>query len=128
MTALKDQRIAALENENDELRERVRQLEIEVFGAGTWHCPVEFRLTPSEQKILTALVARERCSKEFLHLSTAKPGEHPEAALKIIDVWVCRIRKKIEPFGLGIQTLWGTGYTLSDADRACLLSWQDMAA
>jgi DNA-binding response OmpR family regulator len=34
--------------------------------------------------------------------------EEPE--VKIIDVFICKIRKKIDPLGLQIQTIWGRGY------------------
>lgn len=35
-------------------------------------------------------------------------GEVPE--IKIIDVFICHLRKKLAPLGLEIQTLWGHGY------------------
>lgn len=38
------------------------------------------------------------------------PDKEPE--LKIIDVYVCKIRKKIEPIGVRIDTIWGKGYAL----------------
>lgn len=39
-------------------------------------------------------------------------GEMPE--IKIIDVFVCKLRKKLEPLGLYIGTIWGRGYYLHD--------------
>lgn len=127
MTDLDKQHIDALERENDVLRERIRLLEAEIMGTD-WHCPLEFGLTPAEQRILAALVARERCTKEFLLLATARPGTEPDTEIKIVDVFVCKARKKLAPFGIEILTLWGSGYALSDATRNHLRDWKDRAA
>ncbi|MER9912667.1 winged helix-turn-helix domain-containing protein [Mesorhizobium sp. M0050] len=35
-----------------------------------------------------------------------------EPELKIIDVFVCKLRKKLKPLGVEIQTVWGQGYRL----------------
>ncbi len=39
------------------------------------------------------------------------PDQEPE--LKIIDVFICKIRKKLDPLGVRIDTLWGKGYALA---------------
>lgn len=41
-----------------------------------------------------------------------------ETELKIVDVLICKVRKKIEPLGLVITNTWGVGYTLSKAPAA----------
>lgn len=122
MSELLRERIDRLEIENDELRERVAELE-EILFATDWHCPIEFRLTGSEAAILAAMLRRERCSKEFLHMATARPGEEKDTELKIIDVWICKMRKKLEPFGIEIVTLWGQGYCLTPASKERLNNW-----
>lgn len=38
-------------------------------------------------------------------------GEEPE--IKIIDVYICKMRKKLDPIGVRIDTLWGKGYALA---------------
>lgn len=38
-------------------------------------------------------------------------GEEPEP--KIVDVLVCKIRAKIKPLGVSIETHWGRGYSIS---------------
>lgn len=35
-------------------------------------------------------------------------GEEPE--IKIIDVWICKMRRKLRRLGVEIDTVWGTGY------------------
>lgn len=92
---------------------------IEVFGA-----PVS--LTGKEYKILELLILRRgvTITKEMFldHLYSL---DEPEA--KIIDVFMCKIRKKLRLLGLKhdyIQTMWGRGYVLCDppvtSDHSCL--------
>lgn len=123
MSELLRRRIEALEAENDTLRMRVDQLEAEQLGV-SWHCPIEFRLTPAEAAILAALVAREWCSKEFLHMATARPGEEKDTEIKIVDVFICKMRRKLFGFGIDIVTLWGAGYMLEPATRERLKHWE----
>lgn len=40
-------------------------------------------------------------------------GEGDEPEIKIIDVYICKARKKLEPIGVRIDTLWGKGYALA---------------
>ena len=128
MSGLRDEYVAALEAENDELRERVRQLEEELFFDPGWQCPLEFSLTPSEQQILQALMSREEASKDFLLLSTAEAGREKDAAIKIVDGHICHIRRKLKPFGVEIETLWGRGYRLPPASKTRLLNWTESEA
>jgi two-component system cell cycle response regulator CtrA len=39
-----------------------------------------------------------------------------EPEMKIIDVFICKLRKKLQVFGAGhlISTVWGRGYMLRD--------------
>lgn len=46
------------------------------------------------------------------HLYQLDPGRQPE--IKIIDVFVCKLRAKIKPLGLEIATVWGKGYYLKE--------------
>lgn len=48
------------------------------------------------------------------------PDKEPE--IKIIDVFICKIRKKIEPLGIGIDSHWGKGYSLSAKSRLKIVS------
>lgn len=70
-------------------------------------------LTPQEMDLLILLreryprtVSKEAaCNALYLH-------EGDRAEEKIIDVYVCKIRKKIAGTGMGIQTMWGRGHRL----------------
>lgn len=50
----------------------------------------------------------------------AQLGEEPDA--KIVDVFICKARKKIAPFGIQIETLWGQGYRLPPASKAAAMA------
>lgn len=75
------------------------------------------RLTPSEYKILELFSLRKNTalSKEqcLNHLYNGMSEPEP----KIIDVFVCKLRKKIAAANngdAGIETVWGGGYMLRD--------------
>lgn len=51
----------------------------------------------------------------------AEPGE------KIIDVFICKLRKKIEPLGIRIETAWGTGYSLGAMPLRPAIHREDVA-
>jgi len=45
------------------------------------------------------------------HLYQLDPDGEAEA--KIVDVLICKIRRKVQPLGLRIDTHWGKGYALA---------------
>ncbi|MHB2265837.1 winged helix-turn-helix domain-containing protein [Aliihoeflea sp. PC F10.4] len=68
-------------------------------------------LTPQEktlfQKLRSAggrLVTRQSLLEELYQLEAHEPE------IKIVDVYVCKIRRKLKPLGLTILTEWGKGY------------------
>lgn len=76
--------------------------------------PSKWALTPTESAMLAFLVARAPATrtKEQI-LSAIYPNIDDAPELKIIDVFVCKLRKKIDRFGLKIETVWGYGYRIS---------------
>lgn len=114
---VRERYIRTLEDENETLRERVRQLE-EALG---WRLtvPVIFGLSDHESRILGALLTREMMSRVQIldALYGHKPGgDEPE--MKIVDVYVCKARAKLKPFGVEISTKWGSGYYLTKDAKA----------
>lgn len=82
--------------------------------------PIEFKLTGKEASMLGVLMSRGLCSKDLLmdqiySDSFHATGELPE--LKIIDVFICKLRKKLKAFGIVIDTQWGQGYALTPASK-----------
>src|SRR5262245_7404384 len=102
--------VAHVEAENDLLRERIRQLE-EMVGIGL-EVPPMFGLTGKESALLGIMMERELTTKESALdlMYFDRPNDTPE--VKIIDVFVCKMRKKLEKFDVKIETVWGRGYRL----------------
>lgn len=77
--------------------------------------PSEWRLTPQEYLFFAALVRAPEgfiVSKEYMHRALSKSDE-PETEPQLVNVIACNIRKKLKPFGLNFETVWGRGYRLS---------------
>ncbi len=73
-------------------------------------------LTRSERQVLRALVeAAPRIATKDALLDALMAGREGDDApeLKIIDVRICVMRKKLRPSGILIHTHWGIGYTLT---------------
>jgi DNA-binding response OmpR family regulator len=68
----------------------------------------QFKLTSSEAKFVALLSEGRLYTKEYL-LAKLYPVEADAPGSKIIDVFLCKIRRKIAPFGLTINTIWGGG-------------------
>jgi two-component system, cell cycle response regulator CtrA len=82
-------------------------------------------LTGKEYGILELLSLRKgtTLTKEML-LNHLYGGVH-EPALKIIDVFVCKLRKKLDQATGGnhyIETIWGRGYVLCDPESTPALT------
>lgn len=101
------------QQEIETLRERVRQLE-DALVPDAATVPIEWQLTSSEARLFAFLTTREVATKTAIMqaLYSDRPDEDPE--IKIVDVFICKLRKKVKPFGVDIETVWGRGYTLHD--------------
>ena len=119
--------IAALEAENTRLRDEVDYLK-QKFGH-YWVPPIELHLTGKEGQLLALLLKGRLLGKDqiLLHIYSDRPDSPPE--IKIIDVFVCKLRKKIKPFGVLITTVWGRGYQMSANDvEAFFARWPEERA
>lgn len=111
-------RCVVLEAENQALRDRVVWLEQKV--GLDFQIPLELRLTPHEAHCLGVLKqAAGAVTKEamlsLVYQDRITDGEVPE--IKIIDVFVYKLRKKLTPWGIEIKTLWGRGYEMPRASK-----------
>jgi DNA-binding response OmpR family regulator len=122
--SLRDDLIDRLERENDELRARVRMLE-EMSGA-TFEAPPQFCLTRNEAVIFGLLLKQTLVSRAAM-MSALYFHKQDEAEIKIVDVWVCKMRRKFKPYGIEIQTQWGQGYFMSAESKAIARSLLDQA-
>jgi two-component system cell cycle response regulator CtrA len=85
---------------------------VEVEGRGV-------HLTGKEYQMLKLLSLRKgtTLTKEIFHNHLYGGMDEPE--LKIIDVFICNLRKKLSEVTGGenfLETVWGRGYVLRDAD------------
>jgi DNA-binding response OmpR family regulator len=124
--SLEQEHIDAVERENDELREKVQQLERLILADDP--LPIEWGLTATEEKVLRCLIARNLASKEAIHYALYGSVGDEGAEPKIIDVFICKVRPKLLPFGIEIETQWGRGYQLTAASRDAIKSASNKAA
>lgn len=52
-------------------------------------------------------------SKEQLMTAIYSLNVEEEPEIKIIDVYVCKLRRKLKDMGFKIQTVWGSGYRMT---------------
>lgn len=108
--------IAELRDANGLLTEQVRQLTDAL--APNFSFPHEWRLTPTETRLLQSLYAADSYrTKDQLHIALSGDVE-VETDEKLVDVVTHKVRRKIAPFGLTIGTQWGLGYFLEAESRA----------
>ncbi len=110
---LRDELVATLTEENETLREKLRLLE-QSQGL-TLETPLVFRLTGQEARLFAVLLRRDLVTKELAMMTLYPTNENVED--KIIDVFICKIRKKLKPFGIVVETVWGRGYRLPPQGR-----------
>lgn len=104
---------AELRDEVETLREEIRQLR-EALAPQT-EFPRAWRLTSTESQLLSALLATTGV-KSSERLMTAVYGAGWEHDPKIIDVFVCKLRRKL-PAAAWIETVRGDGFRLSADGR-----------
>lgn len=86
-----------------------------------------FGLTPKEAAMLAALADGRIYTKEHLLMELYSGRDEPE--IKIIDVFVCKLRAKVSQFGIEVQTVWGTGYKLANPELLeKVLAGEELAA
>jgi DNA-binding response OmpR family regulator len=78
------------------------------------------RLTRSEANLFAVLFSQGEqgriATKEFLYEALYwHVGENAEPTTRILDVYVCKIRKKLPP-GVKIETVWGRGWRLAPGE------------
>lgn len=75
-------------------------------------------LTPREFELFRLLYEAKGkiVSKETVMTWLYQLGD--EAEIKIVDVFICKLKKKVLPLGIEIGTAWGRGYYLKEPGRA----------
>lgn len=108
-------RAKELQKQVDELELRLEDLESALTRHG---CPFIAGLTATEERFAQLIrekspgVVSKQSALDLMYAFRAD-GEQPE--IKIIDVFVCKIRPKLEPLGILIETAWARGYFMNAA-------------
>lgn len=110
-----DARLDALQTENQRLRDELDALR-NSLGLG-YLPPIELRLTGKEALLLGRLLRGGVVTKNAA-MDALYDASQDEPELKIIDVFICKLRGKLRPFGVAIDTRWGVGYEMSPTMRA----------
>ncbi len=109
-------RLDELESERDDARARVAELEEALFRPD-FRVPPEWRLRRQEVTLLGALIASGDAVLTRAAMMSALYGSDDWATPKIIDVIMCKMRTKLKPHGITVETVWGRGYRLSRQAR-----------
>lgn len=116
MNSAVDVRPEALQAENDRLRERIAELEA-ALGCD-FIPPDDWRLTRHEAVVFGILLARATATTDAIMAGLYRDNGRDEPNIKIVRVWICKLRDKLEGHGLFIETVWGFGYRLSPQTKA----------
>jgi hypothetical protein len=78
-----------------------------------FNCQRTFKLTHLQACFLSVLMRRNEVGKEALHNiieNCRGPSQKAETDVKMVDVVLCHLRKRVKPFGLVVKTLHSSGY------------------
>lgn len=78
-----------------------------------------FGATRLEAGILIPLLKRPEARRESIHdfIESRRTGADVATEIKMVDVVVHKLRKKLAKFGVKIVTIWGWGYKMEPDDR-----------
>jgi DNA-binding response OmpR family regulator len=109
--------ILGLRERIGELEEENRQLKAALKPSVCF--PASWKLWPREAKLLAALYASPGfVSYESLRL--AMVGTRGDAPENMVQVYMCRMRPKVAPFGIEFRVVRGTGLVLAPHSRAVI--------
>lgn len=88
-----------------DLKEELTALQAK-FSATESPAPAAWKLTAHEERVFSVLLAVDTATRDAVGVALAR------APTRTVDVFVSRIRKKISPHGLEIETVRGKGWRL----------------
>lgn len=86
-------------------------------------CQRALGLTPLEAAFMMVLMKRDEADKDTLHYvietqRALRRADNPEMTdKKMVDVIICKLRKKLKKFNVDIKTIWGRGYYIEEDGR-----------
>lgn len=123
--------VLGLERDNENLRRRVEDLEAQLAAAAPVKIAssapsAQFGLTNAESRILGHLVASPFSTRQQLLDAVTREGRKVPG-IKIVEVYINRIRNKLLPFGIVIESRYGIGYRIDPDSRTVLAGFQEEA-
>lgn len=110
-----------LARDNRLLRERIAELEGKFTTANVRSIQMLVGATRSEASLLGIMLERDTAeTNTILRLLYPDRSEDELPDPKIVDVVVCKTRKKVSDLGIEIKTIWGTGYSMPPESKARL--------
>ena len=108
-------------SEIDRLRDRIEELEL-ILGADrslSNRIRGALGVTRDQAKMLGLLISRNVVTHEAMYTVVygARPDcDQPEP--KILDIQICKLRRRLQLNAIAIKTEWGEGWSMSLQDRA----------
>lgn len=123
---MQGKRIRELLARVEDLEQQVQDLETALTEPLPEFLHIE--LTKSERVLLGLLASRPLVSKATFMMAHYSTRGDDQPLEKIIDVFVCKLRRKLKQAGLEIETVWGQGYRLPEDSKQKLKSMKEAAA
>ena len=110
--------------ENEWLKE---QLQIIRTGPTTDPLRARFELSPTEARFLCLMRERGEVTRDAIYAALFQRLDGDGPGIKIIDVFACKVRKKLAAKGApgSIRNIWGQGYRLDLELRAWLAAEEE---
>jgi DNA-binding response OmpR family regulator len=105
-----------------DLEARIAELEDAVSRGENDILERTLRLTAAESRVLRMLIQRETCGHYTLHVASVPPGGvTTDSDPEVVKVHICRLRKKLAPYGVVISNRFAIGYYLDHEMKQRLL-------
>lgn len=115
--AVTDSRLETLEEENRQLKDRISKLSGYEDAEALQYA---FVLTPTESHVLALLVHRGSADYSQLEFAAFPDGrgDDMEDVVGAVRSHIKRLRRKIRPHGIDVNTVYEFGYTMTDDARS----------
>lgn len=110
--------ILQLRGEVDELKEALRQIKEALRPVSAY--PADWGLTRKESELLHVLRRGGGLTLHRERLLVALYGFEVDVGARILDVMICKMRKKLKPFGIGFSVVRGEGFGLTSGSLAVI--------
>mgnify|MGYP000199170710 CR=1 FL=1 len=110
----------------EELEERIRNLH-HIHRDPAGRLAESFRMQPGAAKVLSILLEHSPSPMAKSVLFDWMPKNRDGRDLKLVDVYICKVREALRKNGIehAVTTVWGYGYGVSSEGRAAIYAHMD---